>query len=193
MRYAINRFPAMSQPDTPPGRRGLGHLRVCPKPGHRGEAVLLAGALSLPCVIGPAGMTARKREGDGATPRGSFRLVSCFYRADRGPRPSTRLSLRATRHDDGWCDDPSDRRYNRPVRLPFAPSHESMWRPDRLYDLGIVVDYNQSRPRKHLGSAIFIHVMAPDATPTAGCVALRPGDLRRLLPRLARGCRIRIG
>ncbi len=56
-----------------------------------------------------------------------------------------------------------------------------------------MIDYNQSRPRKGRGSAIFVHVMAPDRTATAGCVALRPGDLRRLLPRLARRCTVRIG
>ena len=68
-----------------------------------------------------------------------------------------------------------------------------MWREDRLYDLGLVVDYNQRRPLKGRGSAIFVHVMAPGGTPTAGCIALQPGDLGRLLPRLSRRCRILIG
>jgi L,D-peptidoglycan transpeptidase YkuD (ErfK/YbiS/YcfS/YnhG family) len=103
------------------------------------------------------------------------------------------LPVRASRIDDGWCDDPVASRYNRPVRLPFAGSHERMWRQDRLYDLGLVIDYNLRPAHKGRGSAIFIHIMASGKTPTAGCVALHPADLRRLLPRLASGCLITIG
>lgn len=193
MRKGLNYAPSRDAASTRGSRTGLHRLRVCAKPGSRAEGVLLAGTLVMPCVLGPAGLRQRKREGDGATPRGLFPLTSCFFRADRGPRPRCRLPARSTRDDDGWCDDAGDANYNLPVRLPFAGRHEAMWRSDRLYDLGIVVDYNQRRPRKHLGSAIFIHVMAPDATPTAGCVALRPADLRRLLTRLAPRCAIRIG
>ena len=67
-------------------------------------------------------MTHAKREGDGASPAGRFRLLGAFYRADRLPRPRTRLPVRALRPTDGWCDDPGDRRYSRPVRLPYGAS-----------------------------------------------------------------------
>ena len=40
------------------------------------------------------------------------------------------------------------------------------------------------------GSAVFLHVAPADGGPTAGCVALRPRDMARLLPRLARDARI---
>lgn len=174
-------------------RTGLARLAVRPRLGGKGHGWLFAGSLVLPCALGPGGLTRAKREGDGATPVGRFALTACFFRADRGPRPVTGCPVRASRPADGWCDDPASPRYNQPVRLPFAAGHEAMWRSDRLYDLGLVIDYNQSRPLKRRGSAIFLHVMAPDGRPTAGCVALRPADLRRLLPRLARHCRIDIG
>lgn len=169
---------------------GLRRVRLCPAPGHPSRAVLLAGPVAYACVIGAGGRRAGKREGDGATPRGCFALLSGFYRADRGPRPRSLLPLHRLDPADGWCDDPADSRYNRAVRLPVRTGHEHLWRADRLYDLGLVVDYNVRHTRKARGSAIFVHVMAPEGTPTAGCVALRPGDLRRLLPRLARGCRL---
>ncbi len=62
-----------------------------------------------------------------------------------------------------------------------------MWRKDRLYDVVGVMDYN-IRPRlRGRGSAIFFHIATDDLSPTAGCVALRPRDMARLLPRLGRG------
>lgn len=171
-----------------PKRPGIAKLRVCPAPGRRSRGTLLAGAVALPCAIGAGGRRADKREGDGATPRGTFPLLSAFYRPDRGPRPRCCLPLRRSEPADGWCDDAGHPNYNRPVRLPFGAGHERMWRDDRLYDLGLVLDHNVSRTRRGRGSAIFLHVMTPEGSPTAGCVALRPADLRRLLPRLAPRC-----
>ena len=93
-------------------------IRVHRSPLDPRRGVLVAGAIRLPCALGSGGVTHRKREGDGASPAGRFRLLGAFYRPDRLPRPRTRLPLRALRPEDGWCDDPSDRRYNRPMRLP---------------------------------------------------------------------------
>jgi L,D-peptidoglycan transpeptidase YkuD (ErfK/YbiS/YcfS/YnhG family) len=96
------------------------------------------------------------------------------------------LPIRPVRPSDGWCDDPSSAAYNRQVTLPIRAGHEKLWRADRLYDLVIVLDYNIHPRRKNLGSAIFLHCARPDFAPTEGCVALRPDDLRRLLPRLSK-------
>ena len=170
----------------------ISRLRVSARLGGKALGRLTAGSLVLSCVLGPAGLTRSKREGDGATPVGTFALRGGFFRADRGPRPPASQPLRATRRQDGWCDDPRDTRYNRPLVLPTRAGHERMWREDRLYDLGLVIDYNVTRPRKGRGSAIFLHVMHPEGRPTAGCIALRPDDLRRLLPRLARHCRLTV-
>ncbi|MGB7038103.1 MAG: L,D-transpeptidase family protein, partial [Xanthobacteraceae bacterium] len=57
-------------------------------------------------------------------------------------------------------------------------------RKDGLYDLIIEIDHN-TRPRvAGLGSAVFIHVARDTFGPTAGCVALRLDDLRKLLSRI---------
>ena len=184
---------ASSRPATAPPGPGLGRLRVVPQAGRPGRGWLLAGSLALPCSLGPSGLVRRKREGDGGTPVGTFALLGGSFRADRGPRLAARLPLRPARADDGWCDDPAHRRYNQPVRLPFRASHETLWRADRLYDVVLDMDYNRRQPRPGRGSAIFLHVRADTGGPTAGCVALDPGDLRRLLPRLRRGCLVQIG
>lgn len=133
------------------------------------------------CALGRGGVRTDKREGDGATPAGAFPLRRLRYRADRLEKPATALPVDVIREDDGWCDDPKDPAYNRPIRLPFAASHEKMWRDDALYDLVVVVGHNDDPPVPGLGSAIFLHVAKPDWGPTEGCVATTRDDLLRLL------------
>ena len=154
--------------------------------------MLLAGGHTYPCALGRTGRRALKREGDGATPRGNFRLEWVYYRPDRCPRPRTGLAVRTIAPDAGWCDAPADRNYNRPICHPYPASAENMWRSDGLYDVVVVLDCNR-RPRiRSCGSAIFMHVARPGLTPTEGCIALRRPDLLRLLATLKRGARIRI-
>lgn len=139
------------------------------------------GAFEFRCALGRGGVTRNKREGDGATPAGAWPLRQVFYRADRILRPKTVLPLRKLTRSDGWCDAPGDVLYNRPVRLPYPASAEQLWRADRLYDLIVVVGYNDAPVVSGAGSAIFLHVARADYAPTAGCVAFARADLRKIL------------
>lgn len=170
-----------------------GEITVSANPGDRRRGLLAIGGLWAPCALGRSGIRRLKREGDGATPAGRFRLVAVLYRPDRVRRPATRLPIAAIRPDSGWCDDPADRRYNRPVRLPCPASHERLWRDDRLYDLLVIIDHNFVHPVPGAGSAVFLHLAAPGFTPTAGCVALAEPAMRRLLARARPGTGILIG
>jgi L,D-peptidoglycan transpeptidase YkuD (ErfK/YbiS/YcfS/YnhG family) len=145
------------------------------------RGLLVAGALTVPCALGRGGVTRHKREGDGATPAGRLRFLACHYRPDRVAMPVTRLPATPMRPADGWCDDPADRHYNRPVRLPYPASHEDLWREDGLYDILVVLDWNLINPRPGGGSAIFFHVAAPGMTPTAGCVGVTLPAMRKIL------------
>jgi L,D-peptidoglycan transpeptidase YkuD (ErfK/YbiS/YcfS/YnhG family) len=148
------------------------------------RGILTLEGMSFPCALGRAGCRARKREGDGATPAGLWRLRAVLYRSDRVRRPRTHLPVRAIRQRDGWCDAPADRNYNRPVRHPYPASAERLWRTDALYDIVVVLDYND-RPRvRGRGSAIFMHVAKPGYAPTEGCIALARPHLLRLLERM---------
>lgn len=167
-------------------------IRVRRSPLDRTRGRLVAGTLEIPCALGRNGTTAAKREGDGASPVGRFRLIGAFYRPDRVRRPLTRLPLRPIRPTDGWCDDPRDRRYNRPVRLPYPSSCEAMWRDDHLYDVVIDVAWNRGPSVRGRGSAIFLHLSRPGFEPTAGCVAVEAGKVRRLLERIGPRTRIQI-
>ncbi len=101
------------------------------------------------------------------------------------PRPRAWRLFQPLKRDMGWCDAPGSPSYNRPVKLPFSAGHENLWRDDALYDLVIVLGYNLYPRREGRGSAIFLHCARADFAPTAGCVALQPADLRRLLPLLS--------
>src|SRR5712671_810244 len=174
-------------------RASFHSLRVRPKPGQPSRGWLLAGPLALPVALGRGGIRANKREGDGGTPRGTFRLRRLWWRADRLTRPLTQLPVRRIRGDDGWCEDPRDRHYNRPIRL--RPDHpgDRLKRADHLYDLIIELDHN-TRPRiTGRGSAVFVHVARPAFAPTAGCVALKADALRRLIARIGPHTRIVVG
>jgi L,D-peptidoglycan transpeptidase YkuD (ErfK/YbiS/YcfS/YnhG family) len=150
-----------------------------PARGHAGR--LRIGTLDMPCALGRAGVAAIKREGDGGTPAGRMRLVALRIRRDRLPGPASTIPSTPIRRCDGWCDDPRDGRYNRPVRLPVSTGAETLWRQDRLYDVVGILDWNL-RPRiRGRGSAIFLHFCRPGFQATEGCIALRRADLLRLL------------
>ena len=171
-------------------RTSLRLVSVRSRPGRVSQGWLFAGPLALPVALGRAGIHADKREGDGATPRGRFRPLRLWWRADRWPRPPTRLPVRRIGPLDAWCEDPSDRRYNQPFRRSASEPGDRLRRVDELYDFIIEIDHN-TRPRvAGRGSAVFIHVARPGFAPTAGCVALRRRDLKILLPRLASKTRI---
>jgi L,D-peptidoglycan transpeptidase YkuD (ErfK/YbiS/YcfS/YnhG family) len=140
-----------------------------------------------PCATGRGGIVAarRKREGDGASPAGTHRLVGMLYNPARLPRP-TDWALPVT-PADRWSDDPRDPDYNQMVRLPHRFSHERLHRPDPLYDLVILTDWNWPEAVPGRGSAIFLHSWRRPRFPTAGCVAFARDDLlwiaRRITPR----------
>jgi L,D-peptidoglycan transpeptidase YkuD (ErfK/YbiS/YcfS/YnhG family) len=110
-----------------------------------------------------------------------------MYRPDRLAPPPTGLPLRPFAKSNGWCDDPADAAYNRLVRLPHPARCEALWRADALYDLLIVVGYNDAPVQPGRGSAIFIHVAKPGYAPTEGCVALALPDLLDLAAHAAPG------
>ena len=129
------------------------------------------------CAVGRSGIGEKLREGDGLTPLGRWPLRRVLYRADRLTLPATTLPAAPIEPQDAWCDVPSDPKYNLLVRLPYPSLEERLWREDPLYDLIVVVGFNDSPVVPGRGSAIFLHVARPGFTATAGCVALKREDL----------------
>ncbi len=136
---------------------------------------------TFPCAVGRGGVVGRKTEGDGATPAGCWPLRRVLFRADRLEAPRGGLPTQALTPHDGWCDDPADPAYNRPIIRPTPARHERLWRDDGIYDVIAVLGYNDDPPRPGAGSAIFLHVARAGFEPTEGCVALALADLLLVL------------
>ncbi len=121
-----------------------------------------------------------KREGDGRTPTGSFRLGPVFGYDSAFP---TSMPYRQATANDLWVDDVQAADYNQWVERgkTEASSFELMRRDDVLYKLGIVVDYNTDPIIKGHGSAIFFHLWKGRGQPTSGCIALAEEDLGRIV------------
>ena len=135
-----------------------------------------------PCTVGKGGITNRKREGDGATPRGIHGLVGMLYRPDRLACPANwALPIGP---QDLWSDDPSHEDYNMMVRAPYPFSHEKLRRADPLYDLVILTDWNWPYAVKGRGSAIFIHQHRRPGYRTEGCIALSRKHLHSIAPKI---------
>ncbi len=144
------------------------------------------------CALGRNGVCAVKREGDGSTPAGTFPLRRVYFRPDRLPPPKTGLPVSPLRHTDGWCDAPEDPSYNRPVQLPHPSSAETLWRQDHLYDIIVVIGFNDDPPEPQFGSAIFLHLASAGYGPTEGCVAIARTDAIAVIESLGPSATIRI-
>ncbi|MEH6644503.1 L,D-transpeptidase family protein [Sulfitobacter sp.] len=131
-----------------------------------------------PCTIGKGGISGRKREGDGATPRGVHRIVGMLYRPDRIAQPVA--WAKPIGPLDLWSDDASDADYNMMVRAPYPHSHERLRRADPLYDLVILTDWNWPYAVRGRGSAIFIHQWRRPGCPTEGCIAFSRSNLHAI-------------
>jgi L,D-peptidoglycan transpeptidase YkuD (ErfK/YbiS/YcfS/YnhG family) len=168
-------------------------MTVRRRPGLPTQGILTFDDCAIPVALGRGGLKANKREGDGGTPIGTFRALRLWWRKDRHTRPNTALPVRAIRSNDGWCEDPASRHYNRPIRLATESSADRLMRADHLYDFIVEIDHN-TRPRiAGRGSAVFLHLARPGFAPTAGCIAMTHASMLRLLARLDRRTRIVVG
>jgi L,D-peptidoglycan transpeptidase YkuD (ErfK/YbiS/YcfS/YnhG family) len=147
-----------------------------------GECWVAAGG-PYPARLGRSGLSANRREGDGTTPAGTFRIHPVMYGNEANPGVSFRY--RRVRCGDWWDEDPSSPTYNtfQHVRCgrrpPFAAGSEGMWQNPRAYPFLAVIEFNMRPVVPGRGSGIFLH--ADTGRATNGCVSLRRGDLRRVL------------
>ena len=119
-----------------------------------------------------------------ASAQGTFRPRQLWWRADRHPRPRTFLPVRAIGPEDAWCEDPTSRHYNQPMRLDREAGGDRLKRDDQLYDFIVEIDHNTQPRINGRGSAVFLHLARANFGPTAGCVSMTKTAMLRLLARI---------
>jgi L,D-peptidoglycan transpeptidase YkuD (ErfK/YbiS/YcfS/YnhG family) len=149
--------------------------------------------LKFRCCIGKAGIKSKIKEGDNITPKGIFKLLKLYYRADKIRKIETPLKKIKIKKNMGWCDDPQSKYYNKEIKIPNKFSYEKLYRRDNIYDLIIVLSYNVRPIIKGKGSAIFMHVAKNKYLPTEGCIALKKTHLIKILKQINSKTLIKIG
>ena len=144
--------------------------------------LLLYKGYKLKCSIGKSGTTNSKKEGDLATPKGTFKLGLLYYRKDRIKSLKCKIKKKTIKKNMGLCDDSRSEMYNREISFPFKYSAEKLYRKDRIYDLFINIKYNYCPSVKKKGSAIFLHLANSNYKPTSGCIAILKKDFLKILP-----------
>ena len=112
----------------------------------------------LRCSIGKRGISINKKEGDGKTPCGNFKVKYILYRKDRIQNLKSKLKKKIIKKNMGWCDDPKSKYYNQLITFPFKYSAEKLWLKENIYDIILIIDYNSNPIIKNKGSAIFLHI-----------------------------------
>jgi L,D-peptidoglycan transpeptidase YkuD (ErfK/YbiS/YcfS/YnhG family) len=133
--------------------------------------------------LGRSGMSTHKREGDGATPVGTYRIGDTVYGI--APDPGVQGAYRRLGCGDWWDEDVRSAAYNSLQHVAcgaqpsFGGTSEALWRITPQYRYLALIDYNTAPVVRGRGSAIFLHVSA--GRPTAGCVSLPQGELLQVL------------
>ena len=154
--------------------------------------LLLYKDYKLKCSIGKSGITGSKKEGDLATPKGTFSLGLLYYRKDRIKRIKSKIKKRIIRKNMGWCNDSRSKKYNREISFPFKYGAEKLYRKDKIYDLFINIKYNFRPVVKKKGSAIFLHLADNKRKTTTGCVAISKKNFMKILPLINKNTKISI-
>ena len=152
--------------------------------------LLIYKGYKLKCSIGKSGIISSKREGDLATPKGTFGLGMLYYRKASYKELKCKIKKRVIKKEMGWCIDSRSKKYNQEISFPFKYKAEKLYRKDKIYDLFINIKYNSSPAIKEKGSAIFLHLTDHKYKPTKGCIAILKKDFLKILPSINRNTKI---
>jgi len=155
--------------------------------------LLLYKDYKLKCAIGKSGIVSSKKEGDLATPKGTFEFGKLYYRKDNNKPLKCKIKKKIIKEKMGWCNDSKSKKYNKEISFPFKYGAERLYRKDKIYDLFINIKYNFSPVIKEKGSAIFLHITDGKYKPTEGCIAIAKKDFLKILPLIYNKTKISIG
>lgn len=148
--------------------------------------------LKFRCALGKAGIQKKIKEGDNITPKGTYKILSIYYRYDRIKKIKCPIKKIKINKKIGWCDDLKSQYYNKQIKLPSKLSHETLYRKDNIYDIVCVINYNINPIIEGKGSAIFLHITKKKYQRTKGCIALKKNHLIKLLALIKKNTKIKI-
>lgn len=127
-----------------------------------------------------------KKEGDGKSPAGIFRLTSAFGLAEPDQVTWLKLPYRHLSSTIECVDDAKSVYYNSILdRSTVAKvdwdSSEKMRAIGEAYRWGIFIEHNTAPVQPGGGSCVFIHIWKDAKTGTAGCTAMTPEKMDELL------------
>ena len=157
----------------------------------KNKDTLIVDDFTFKCSKGKNGLSSKKQEGDGTTPKGTFTLGKVYYRADKVKKPVTKIPKKIIKKNMIWCDNPKDKYYNKQTIKSESSKYEKLFRKNDSYDYFVVINYNTSKITPHKGSAIFIH-LTKNYKQTAGCIALNKNDFLTLLKLINKNTKIKI-
>jgi L,D-peptidoglycan transpeptidase YkuD (ErfK/YbiS/YcfS/YnhG family) len=121
----------------------------------------------------------QKKEGDGKSPTGIFRLGKLF---SYEKQYNTLLENQQTTKEDKWIDDINSPDYNKHVSgATEAKSYENLLLNNDIYKYCTVIEYNTNPVVKGNGSAIFFHLALRPASFTLGCVAIQEKYMKLMI------------
>ena len=154
----------------------------------------------VPAFVGARGIVpgASRRQGTNTTPAGTYAITSGFGRKSN---PGTSLPYVKVDQDDAWTYNPKvPGTYNvfqtAPVKwASYGRYVERLWKMGRQYNYVAVLDYNlpdgtittdargirrtDEPANTRAGGGIFLHVSKGE--PTAGCISISEGSMRRVM------------
>ena len=145
---------------------------------------LITDYYNVKCAVGKRGIKIKKKEGDLITPKGKYKVIYIFFRKDRISNFKTNMPKRSINKNMGWCNDTKSKKYNKLIKFPFEYRAEKLYRTDNIYDLILVLNYNNNPVIKNKGSAIFIHIAKKNYKSTEGCVAVSKKDLKKIVKKI---------
>ncbi|NLA88226.1 MAG: L,D-transpeptidase family protein [Clostridiales bacterium] len=147
----------------------------------KGDATLWLYRVSLgvmPGFVGKNGVSASKKEGDGCTPAGLFRLVHAFGVKEKPYTKAAYISFTENSYwvvdalscyNNTWFEGRQNDGWSSAERLADYP---------REYAYAVIIEYNTAERTPGRGSAVFLHC---GNRPTAGCVAIPEPALLNIL------------
>ena len=128
----------------------------------------------------------QKREGDGRSPAGIFRLTYAFGYAAPDEVKEIKLPYIQCTESVECVDDTNSMYYNiikdrHTAEKVDWKSSEKMRMSDDEYKLGVFIAHNPDPVVPGAGSCVFMHIWKEAGHPTSGCTAVSEGGIESLL------------